>query len=195
MKRLFISSLATLLLSSCQAPAQYLVPAKTQSYFGVMNRAAQAPHHQAMVTAKDAFTQAELIAQQWSQDAALTHVLGQHITSQGLPHAAYGSWTFSFINYAQPAQGFQIVFKAGQAAQSRAVSADQLLFSQPLEDRAWEIDSDLLIPRLRELIPTLTLPLKSVELTAINRRLVWSLGQKYQLDAMTGQPFSIQSTH
>lgn len=187
-KRLLTLSLTALLLASCQAPLQYLSADPNNSYLRGLSRT-QAPQPQVLLTAKDAFTQAEFQAQKWSQDAALSHVLGQHITSQGLPHARYGSWTFSFINYVQPEQGFQVILRAGKPPQTRLVAAQNLPFSEPLEDRAWEIDSNSLIPELRKLIPGLTLPLTEIELTAVDHRLVWSLGPKYRLDAMTGLPF------
>lgn len=185
----FKYSLTVLFLSACQAPPQAVLSPTRQT---ASLQRLSVPRPQYLLTAKDAFTLADQKARAWSQAAALTHVLGHQITSQGLPHASYGSWTFSFIDYDHPEQGFQVVVAAAQPPVTRILPASQLPIQEPLEERAWELDSNTLIPRLRQLLPSLDLPLKDVELTSREHRLIWALpSQQFDLDAMTGQPFQI----
>lgn len=143
------------------------------------------------LTAKQAFVQAETQALAWSRDAALTHVLGHKIGATGRALQA-GSWTFSFVDYQQPERGFQVVLISGKAPQSQALAAARLPQATPLEDRAWEYDSDRLVKQSRTLFPNLLWPMAQLELTAVERRLVWSLGQQRWIDAMNGQVFELR---
>jgi len=144
------------------------------------------------VTAKQAFTEAETHALKWSPDAALTHVMGQRIGATGNPLKAGGSWTFSFVDYHQPERGFQVRLATGQAPQTQAIAASRLPQATPLEDRAWEYDSDRLVKQSRTFFPGVSWPVTQLELTAVDRRLVWSLGQERWIDAMNGQLFTLR---
>lgn len=142
------------------------------------------------LTAKQAFTEAEKQALAWSRDAALTHVLGQKIGATGRALQA-GSWTFSFVDYQQPERGFQVYLASGKAPQVQALAAARLPQATPLEDRAWEFDSDRLVKQSRSFFPNLVWPVAQVELTAVDRRLLWSLGQQRWVDAMSGKLFEL----
>ncbi len=142
-------------------------------------------------TAKQAFIQAETLAVAWSRDAALTHVLGQKIGATGRSLAS-GAWTFSFVDYQQPERGFQVRLASGQVPKTQSMVASRLPHATPLEDRAWEFDSDRLVKQSRSFFPGLLWPVAQVELTAVDRRLVWSLGQERWIDAMNGQLFTLR---
>ncbi len=142
------------------------------------------------LSAKYALERAERYALAWSPEATLTHVFGQHITAQGLPHKTRGSWTFSFVDYDAPHKGFQVHMQSGQADQKMALPARRLPRQEPLEIRAWNLDSNRLITQAKTLFPNLSTPLPDLELTASDRRLVWSLGQQQLVDAMNGRRFT-----
>lgn len=176
-------------LSACQArPLAQVMTVPRQA--PVQRLVAQSQSSSGAVTAKQAFTEAEQVARKWSADAALTHLEGRAITSQGLPHQRYGEWRFAFIDYQNPQKALLVILSSGKPVRTQTLSAQQLPQSEPLEDRAWGYDSDRLISKIREHFPTVTLPLSRIELTQLDRRLVWALGPGQSIDAMSGQPFT-----
>lgn len=146
-----------------------------------------APMGQLPLTAKVAADEADRLALQWAPGAALAHLLGQHITQAGVPHAQSGAWIFSYVDSDHPERALQIRFRAKQAPQITQVNSKQLPHAQALEIRAWGLDSDRAITRARQMTPNVVL--KQIELSARDERLVWIFGGQPLLDAMNGRPY------
>ncbi|HEY9840786.1 MAG TPA: hypothetical protein V6D23_10050 [Candidatus Obscuribacterales bacterium] len=144
-------------------------------------------------TAKIVDDEAERLARQWSPTAAPTHVQGLNITSEGIPHIPSGSWTFSFIDTRQRDKGLQIVLRPGLKPVVRRIAADKLPQREPLEIRAWGIDSPKAIIKARQYFGTVSL--KAFELTAANRHLVWAFGPKSLIEAMDGSQYVVEPGH
>jgi hypothetical protein len=166
------------LLVACQQQ-----PLMTNAPVQLRQAASQAA---APLTAKMADDEAKRLAKQWSPTAALSHVLGHQITSAGQPHASTGSWTFSFVDLQQPGKALQIVFTLKGTPQVKQLSIQQIPQREPLEIRAWGLDSDRAVTKARQLFGE-KVSLRQMELTAVNNgRLVWSFDGKPLLDAMHG---------
>lgn len=185
------------MLSACQSPGSLPVRSNgplaqaSVASFQRLNARSTTPEAQAQVlSAKYALEAAEKYALKWSPEATLTHVFGQYITQQGLPDRRRGSWTFSFINYDAPGQGFQVHMQAGKADVVMAMPATRLPRQEPLEIRAWNFDSHQLIPIIKKLFPTLSTPLPDMSLVEVDRRLVWRIGDNQLVDAMNGRIFT-----
>ncbi|MGV3522926.1 MAG: hypothetical protein ACO1RX_01805 [Candidatus Sericytochromatia bacterium] len=175
-----ILGLVMLGCSACQAPLQSPSPAVQMSRQSI-------PMGQLPLTAKVAADEADRLALQWAPGAALAHLLGQQITQAGVPHAQSGAWLFSYVDSDHPERALQIRFRVKQAPQITQVSSKQLPHSQPLEIRAWGLDSDRAITRARQMLPNVVL--KQIELSARDERLVWIFGGQPLLDAMNGRPY------
>lgn len=185
----------TLAITACQAAPRNAVvlPVTTASIRQQNALSAQtlAAQSAPVLSAKYALERAEKYALAWSSEATLTHVFGQYITQQGLPDRRRGSWTFSFINYDAPDEGFQVHMQAGRADVSQAMPASRLPRQEPLEIRAWNFDSHQLVPIIQGLFPGIQTPLPDIQLIEVDRRLVWSLGAEKWVDAMNGRRFTL----
>jgi hypothetical protein len=142
-------------------------------------------------TAKDIFARAETLARKWSPQAEAISVRGTDISPTGLNEAATGRWHIQFIAADKPGQMFQV-----EAHSSRRQLATQTLSAppaavQPLEVRAWGLDSSLALIKARRLSTWVTGV--QMELTMSEQeRLIWTLSQQaphpvLRLDAMNGQ--------
>lgn len=178
---LLLLGLGMLACSACQASAPPALPASVQL------KRQSAPLGPLPLTAKVAGDEADRLALQWAPGAALAHLLGQQITQAGVPHAQSGSWTFSYVDTDRPERALQIRFRLKQAPQLTQVISKQLPHAQPLEIRAWGLDSDRAITRARQMMPNVVL--KHIELSARDERLVWIFGGQPLLDAMNGRPY------
>lgn len=180
--------LLTLTTTSCHSVSSVPLPQApmpvAQARNNVSSQSAQ------VLSAKYALDKAERYALAWSSEAALTHVFGQYITQQGLPDRRRGSWTFSFVDYDAPEKGFQVHMQAGKPDVYQAMPASRLPLKEPLEIRAWNYDSHQLVPIIRQLFPDMSTPLPDIQLVEVDRRLVWSLGDKQWVDAMNGRIFT-----
>lgn len=190
-KRLFLCFSILTGLNACQNAVPLTVMGNTA--VSPLNRLqAQATNvnsQQQVLSAKYALEAAEKYAFEWSPEATLTHVFGQYITQQGLPDRRRGSWTFSFINYDAPENGFQVHMQAGKVDIAQAMPASRLPRKEPLEVRAWNFDSHQLLPIIKKLFPTMVTPLPDMSLVEVDRRLVWLIGDHQWIDAMNGRVF------
>lgn len=186
MKTRLMAALGLLLFSACQQQGVVLNPLSTQ----FRQQASQATDISSMpLTAKWAENEASRLAKQWNPNAVLTHVLGVSVLASGEPHATAGSWTFSFVDEKQPQQALQIVFRKKLSPVIKQLSAQQLPQAEPLEIRAWGLDSDRAVLKAREFFGQ-NVSLRYMELTQDqNGRLVWSFDHKPLLDAMHGKPY------
>ncbi len=192
MKKLLF--LPLLMLAACQSPqvAQMpnAMPAQIQTRANTQVRQAAATQglETMPLTSKVADDEAKRLAEAWSPNAVLTHVMGRMITASGQPHATQGSWTFSFIDKTSPDKALQIVFKLRMKPEVRALTRSQLPQSEPLEIRAWGLDSDRAVLKAKQFFGTVSL--RQMELTQdVNGTLVWSFEGKPLLDAMHGRPY------
>lgn len=181
-KLLILPVLLMTLLAGCQTRMQ--MPATAPAAL----RLQSAPSSTTLpLTAKLADDEAKRLAQQWAPRAAMTHLLGKSIVAAGEPHASSGSWTFSFIDLDKPENGLQIVFRLKGTPVLRRVAARQLPHAQPLEIRAWGLDSDRAIVKAKQHFGSVSQ--RQMELTEADGRLVWSFDGKPLLEAMDGRPF------
>ncbi|PKL74657.1 MAG: hypothetical protein CVV27_19375 [Candidatus Melainabacteria bacterium HGW-Melainabacteria-1] len=171
------------LLAGCQ-PSGPVLPMSSPAAF----RQQATPITTMPLTAKVADNEAWRLAQQWAAEAHLTHVLGRSITASGQPHASSGSWTFSFIDQQNPQKALQIVFRVKSKPLMRRLSTQQLSQPEPLEIRAWGLDSDRAVLKAKEFFGQVSL--RQMELTRDpDGRLIWSFDGKPLLDAMHGLPY------
>lgn len=187
MKIKTFSALALMtLLAACQAPG---LPAAT-----TVRSAAAAPLPRLTQpslpwTAKVVDEDAENLSKAWSPSRALVHVLAQNILSDGTPHKETGSFIFSFIDTQHRERGFQVIIRFGMPPETKEIPASQLPQLDPLEIRAWNLDSSKAILQARNLFGKVSL--KRFELTGIDGRLVWSFGPNQVLEAFNGLPFQL----
>lgn len=173
---------ALLMLPSCLAGSPVVPPVGYQA-------AARKP---TIGTAKDIFAKAETLSRKWSPQAEAIRVRGSEISGAGLNEA--GGWQIQFIAADKPGQIFQV-----EAFSSRRQLASQTLpaptaAGQPLEVRAWGLDSSLALIKARRLSEWVSGNQMELSMSA-DQRLVWTISQQtphapLMLDAMNGQLYS-----
>lgn len=170
------------LLAGCQSAGAPLAPASFKSAASVRLTQPSLPF-----TAKIVDEDAENLAKAWSPARALTHVLALNIVSDGTPHPAVGSFVFSFIDKVHRERGFQVTLRPGMQPVTQEIESSKLPQTEPLEIRAWGLDSSKAILKAREYFGDVSL--KRFELTAVEHRLIWSFGPKAMVEAFDGALF------
>lgn len=193
MKKLIPFALMAL-LTACQSTGS---PLASNAAIAVRSAAASPPNPVSQPrltqpslpwTAKVVDEDAENLSRDWSPNRALVHVLAQNILSDGTPHKTSGSFLFSFIDTQHRDRGFQVLIRQGEAPETKEVPASRLPQLDPLEIRAWNLDSSKAIIRGRELFGQVSL--KRFELTGIQGRLVWVFGKDQIIEAFNGVPYT-----
>lgn len=170
-KRLFLSFF---LLSACQAPVAFS-PVGPQLQ-------AQSHHPQAspVGTAKTVFLEVQAQVETLSPEYWLTHLEGQGISADGQNQS--GQWVFSFIHTGN-GQAIQAIVNA-QGMRIKTLPATALPDQEPLEERAWGLDSSRLLAQYGQ-----NQQQHHVELKTHFHRLTWVIhgSQPLFIDAMTGK--------
>ncbi|PIQ26368.1 hypothetical protein COW36_14705 [bacterium (Candidatus Blackallbacteria) CG17_big_fil_post_rev_8_21_14_2_50_48_46] len=188
-----LAVLSLLGLSACSQVPMPLVQTTENARVQVLSR--KQATRPTIGTAKEVYAQAEIMAQRWSAHAEPVYLEGRFISSNGLNDAPIDAvWSFAFVSAQKPGKVFQVVSRSETtklAAQELKQSTLSAL--EPLEVRAWSLDSSLMLQKARRVTEMIPYPVPKMVLSMNqDHRLVWKIPQlspmpELNFDAMNGQ--------
>lgn len=191
LKPIFMIFVLSTILSACQTnlPLQINPSASMQ---GFSNPAGQ---RETIGTARELYTLAHSKALQWSTQARLSHVEGNFIAASGRNEFPIDAvWTFSFVNPTNPFLAYQVMFRSEfTKAVGQEVPKSKLKSQNPLDEKAWLIDSSKALQTALLISPMLYMPVTRVELLAEGNQTFWQIPNMnplppLRLNAQTGNP-------
>jgi hypothetical protein len=145
-------------------------------------------------TAKEIYEKAEALAQRWSPLADAVAIEGRFISASGLNDSPKeASWRMVFTAAARPGKAYQIFSRSeNNQLLGQEIAAGSLSALEPLQVRAWTLDSSLALKKARNYSEFVSYPVSPLELRMIDQRLIWTIPQTAPLpplmiDAMQGQ--------